>query len=139
MLKLAFLVATALCGTSLRSQWATLDVFGNGAAGTNLTLLITGTNANQFAFLLLGNAAGSSSLQLGPFGTLNFGLAQPWVPYYLGQTDAIGQAAVTVAIPLSLSASTALAGQGLTLGVEPGPISPTLHSGTTNVVLFRIG
>jgi hypothetical protein len=139
MLRILILVATSMCGLSLRSQCATLHTLGNGAAGTNLTFAIAGADADRFAFLLLGNSAGSSSLDLGPFGTISFGLAQPWLPYYLGQTGVAGGAGVTVDIPLSLPASTTMAGQGLTLGVSSGPGAPTLDSCTTNVVTFRIG
>ncbi len=138
-LKLPILGAAVLGGTALRAQCATLDSTGNGAAGTNLTLAITGADVDQFAFLLLGTSAGSSSLQLGPFGTLNFGLAQPWFPYYIGQTNPAGAAAVTIPIPLSLPVSTTMAGQGLTFGLESGTSTPTLNSCTTNVITFRIG
>ncbi len=126
---LAFVFA-ALCGTTVSAQCAVLEVI---STNSSLTFAITGAQADQFAFLILGQAAGSSSAQLGPFGTINFGMADPWVPYPLGMTGAAGVARVGI-VPPSLPSDVFFYGQGLTLG-----ISPTLNSCTTNVVAFRIG
>jgi hypothetical protein len=140
MLKNLLFVATAsLCGTTVAAQCATLTIIGTGASGTALTLTIDGTYANQFAFLILGQNQGGSTLPLGPFGTVNLDLAQPWVPFLIGQTNAAGEASVTVAVPASLPASIFLLGQGLTLGASFGQGPPTPITCTTNAVGFRFG
>jgi len=139
MRKNLLLVATvAICGATIPAQCANLTITGNGAAGTILTLAIDGTEANQFAFLILGQNLGNTTLPLGPFGTINLDLVQPWFPFPIGLTDAAGDVSVTVDVPLSLPTSTFMNAQGLTLGALSGQ-PPTLNTCTTNTVAFRIG
>jgi hypothetical protein len=133
-----FVIAAALC-TAAHAQCATLTVTGTGAPGTTLTLAIDGTAANQFAWLIVGQTAGSSSLPIGPFGTINLGLAQPWAPVPIGQTDASGDVSLNVQVPASAPATLGLFAQGLTLGFTIGQGPPSLSSCTTNVVGFSIG
>jgi hypothetical protein len=131
-------IAAALCAAA-HAQCASLAVTGTGAPGTSLTLAIDGTAANQFAFLIVGQTAGSSSLAVGPFGTINLGLAQPWSPVPIGQTDQNGDVSLTVQVPTSVPATIGLFAQGLTLGFTIGQGPPSLSSCTTNVVGFSIG
>jgi hypothetical protein len=138
------LLLAASFAVAAPAQCATLTVTGTGAPGTSLTLTIDGTAANQFAFLAVGQTQGSSTLPLGPFGTLTLGLAQPWAPVPVGQTDASGNAAIIVTVPPMVPSTLALFGQGLTLGFTigtPGPGQPpfSLTTCTTNVAAFSIG
>jgi hypothetical protein len=115
-----------------------------GAPGTALTLAIDGTAAGQIAFLIVGQTQGTSTLPLGPLGTLTFGLAQPWAPVPIGQTNGSGDASITVNVPPMVPATLSLLAQGLTLGFtigQPGPGQPpfSLSSCTTNVAGFSIG
>lgn len=130
------------------AQCATLAVTG-GAPGTVLTITIDGTGANKFAAVVVGDTTGSSSIPLGPLGTINLGLAEPFVPLPIGFTDANGDAVLSFPVPADFPAFDLFA-QGITLGLPSigpggggpgggGPPSLGLIICTTDVVAFSIG
>ncbi len=141
MFRTFLLASTLAClGTAAAAQCATLSVTGTGAPGTALTLTIDGTAAHAFAFVAIGETQGTTSIPLGPLGTLDLGLAMPFVPVPLGLTNAAGDASLTIDVPSQLTTGLDLFGQGVTIGFSftpPGP--PSFSLCTTNVVAFHVG
>lgn len=145
MLKNLALSALLLAGAA--SAQCTLSVTGTGAPGTSLTLAVDGSTANAFAWVLLGQQAGTSTLSLGLFGSLTLGLAQPWAPFPLGTTNAAGDVSLVVPVPTSATIGIDLYGQGVTVGISLPTTPPTGGGGpgiglslcATNVVPFHVG
>lgn len=146
----SFLIASVLAASAATAsaQCATLTITG-GAPGSVLTITIDGTGANKFAAVVVGAATGSSSIPLGPLGTIDLGLADPFVPVPIGFTDANGDAVLAFPVPAGFP-SFDLFAQGITLGLPSigpggggpgggGPPNLGLIICTTNVVGFSIG
>lgn len=139
------LFASGLLAAFVPAQCANLAVTGTGAPGTSLQFAVNGTAASIPAFLMLSLTQGSTSLPLGPFGSLTLGLAQPVLPLPIGMTDASGDASLTIAVPSAATYGLDLFGQGVTVGFSFTPPTggglPTFSLVTcaTNVVSFHLG
>jgi hypothetical protein len=138
------LLFSCLFAATAAAQCATLSVTGTGAPGTTLTISIDGTAANAIAFVAIGETQGSTSIPLGPLGTLDLGLAMPFIPVPVGLTDASGDASLAIAVPAQFPGGLDLFAQGITLAFTftppTGPGFPfSLTSCTTNVVGFHVG
>jgi hypothetical protein len=137
--------AIALGATDLSAQCALLTATGTGAPGTTLTLTIDGTLPNRLAHILIGQTLGSSALPVGPLGPIILGLAEPWAPFLIGQTDANGDASLVLPVPASVPAPISFYAQGLLLGItfiQGGPgqgLQIGINGCTTNVLPTTIG
>jgi hypothetical protein len=78
VLALAGLLPAQACGS--------LAITG-GAPGSQLSIALSGAPANGFAVLVVGEQAGSTSIPLPIGGSLILGVAEPFFPVPLGQTD----------------------------------------------------
>lgn len=152
-----YLVATTLVAAlsaSLAAQsCSNLTATGNGAPGTSVVLALTGAPANAFTAVAIGDTLGTTTLNIGPLGTLTLGLAQPFVPLPMGLTNAAGEASRTINVPNSPSLpGIDLYGQAVSMTWamqvpgpgNPGPGGPhasilTLTFCTSNVVSFHLG
>ena len=130
------LLFAAVAATASAQTCATLTATGTGAPGTDLTFALEG-GANAFAFLALGDTAGTTTINLGQLGSLTLDLAQPFVPMPLGLTDANGDISRTFNIPAGLPATDLLV-QGLTLTFTLMP-TPGLSACTSNVASVHVG
>ena len=83
------LLLASMFAATAAAQCATLSVTGTGAPGTAITISIDGTTANAIAFVAIGDTQGSTSIPLGPLGTLSLGLAMPFIPAPLVSTDSM--------------------------------------------------
>lgn len=131
------LVASVLSLASFASaQCGTLAVQGTGAAGTTLTVSVSGTTAGGMVALVVGPTAGTTAINVGPLN-LTLGLAQPFFPLPLGTADATGNVSVSFAIPSQVTQQVALNAQAATLGFTLRPLAITACA--SNVVAFTIG
>lgn len=135
MLKLlvSSLAALAFAG----NPCSTLTVTGTGAPGTDLRFDLDGGAANAPALLVMGQTAGSFSVNIGALGTLELGILPPFSMLPLGMTDANGDASLTVRVPNVSGVD--LNGQGLTVELRINRGRPSLNFCTSNVAPFRIG
>jgi hypothetical protein len=138
MRTLLFGSALLLAAANAAAQ-CTLTVTGTGAPGTSLTFAVDGSTPSGFAFLAIGDTQGTTTVALGPLGTLTLGLAFPFGVVPMGPTDAQGDASLTIDIPAGVTGSADLFAQGVTLGVTLGGGMPTLSLCATNVVGFHVG
>lgn len=141
MFRSLLLASTIVCfAAAATAQCAALSVTGSGAPGTAVTLTIDGTAAHAFAFVAIGDTQGTTSIPLGPLGTLDLGLAFPFIPVPVGLTDAAGDASLTINVPTQFTGSLDLFGQGVTIGFSfSPPTPPTFTLCATNVVAFHVG
>jgi hypothetical protein len=130
----------------LSTSCADLDVSGTGAPGTDVVFSLTGAEPRAFAMLVVGDAEGEFSITIGVLGTLELGLAAPFVPVPMGFTDGNGDASHTLRIPPHWPHSLDLFAQGFSarLVVEPpsGPPSGppvSLSFCTSDVEPFHVG
>jgi len=128
VLALAGLLPAQACGS--------LAITG-GAPGSQLSIALSGAPANGFAVLVVGEQAGSTSIQLPIGGSLILGVAEPFFPVPLGQTDISGAASLQLAIPASLPGQLQLQAQAVALGLRMMPLS--LQACASNVVPVTIG
>lgn len=134
-----------LAATASAQSCATLTVSGTGAPGTTLQFNLDGQASGAFAFLAVGMTQGTTSIPLGPLGTLTLGLASPLLTLPLGMTNASGDASVSVPVPNGFPVSLDMFAQGLTAELTITPPSPptppsiSLSFCTSNVVGFHIG
>jgi hypothetical protein len=121
---------------------ATLTVTGTGAPGTSLTFDLDGTDAGAFAILAVGQTQGTTTIPLGPLGSLTLGLATPFIPLPLGFTNATGDLSRTISIPTGVTWGIDLFGQGVTADYtfSPGP-PPTFSISfcASTVASFHVG
>ncbi len=136
----------ALTALAPAQECATLTITGNGAPGTDLTFELTDAPSGTVAFLVFGKTAGSTSLGFGPLGTLDLGLAAPFIPVPMGLTDDGGAASSTIPVPAGFDhAVLDLLVQGLTaelkisMAMGTGWPSLSLDFCTSNVAGFQIG
>jgi hypothetical protein len=116
---------------------STLTVTGSGAPGTPLAFAVEGAAPNAVAGLVLSGARGATAFNLGLFGTLELGLAQPLVIESIGATDPAGNVGVALNVPAGLSPRIDLFAQAFT--VSGSPSSPTFDFCTTGVAGFGAG
>lgn len=140
MLRSIVVLASLVAAAS--AQCSTLSVTGSGAPGTTLQVALDGNSPNAIAWLVLGEAQGTTAINLGPLGTLTLGLAAPFTPAPMGTTNLLGDAALTINVPTALpTTGLDLFAQGVTLGFTftPGPNPFGFNWCASNVVGFHIG
>lgn len=133
------LLAAASLAALAPAQCATLGITGAGTPGTTLQISLDGTTANAIAFLMVSTTQGSTSLPLGPFGSLALGLAQPILPVPIGMTNATGDAALALLVPSAVTLGVDLFGQGVTFGFSFTPPTFGVSTCASNVVAFHVG
>jgi hypothetical protein len=128
-----------LAAFSSAQSCATLTVT-NGAgpipALTMVTFDLHG-DANAPAALAIGPTAGSTTIALGPLGTLELGIDRPFALLFIGLTDASGDASHDIRVPAHLPGMD-LNAQGFTVTFTAPP-QITLTFCTSNVVPFHVG
>ena len=134
-------VCLGLLAANASAQCSTLTVTGTGAPGTSLTFDINGTDSHAFALLAVGQTQGTTTIQLGPLGSLTLGLATPFIPVPLGLTNTSGDISRTINIPSAATFGVDLFGQGVTAAYSFQPTSPYISVTfcTSNVVGFHVG
>ena len=118
-----------------------IDVQGTLASGATVTIDVSGATALAPTLLAVGPTAGSTSIPLGPLGTLDLGLASPFSVAPLGMTDAGGSVSTSVALPPASVSFDPISGfaQAVSIGIgfEPGS-GVSLSFCTSNVDDFTI-
>lgn len=134
-------VCLGLLAANASAQCSTLTVTGTGAPGTSLTFDLNGTDVHAFALLAVGQTQGTTTIQLGPLGSLTLGLATPFIPLPLGFTNASGDISRSISIPSSATYGFDLFGQGVTALYSFQPTSPYISVTfcASNVVGFHVG
>ena len=137
-----FLTGAAFADIS--TSCADLAVTGTGAPGTDLTFALTGAEPHAHAWAMIGFAQGTTTINIGPLGTLELGLVEPFHPKPMGQTDANGDATDTLFVPPGLPFSLDLFAQAFSWSVNVthghhGPATVTLTFCTSGVEGFHIG
>jgi hypothetical protein len=115
----------------------TLTLGGALTPGSTVTASVTGAWADSWTVLLIGETQGSTSLTLGPLGTLSFGLDMPFIPFPMGMTDPNGDASVSFAIPANFPAASlpsTLYFQTVQVDLTFGMGLPSLDSCVSSVV-----
>ena len=134
-----------LLAANATAQCATLTVTGTGAPGTALQFQFDGTANPAFVLLLVGQTQGTTTVPLGPFGSLTLGLATPFIPVPLGFTDASGDVSRSINVPSATTLSLDLFAQGVSTAwvfTPPSPPTPPSLSLTfcaSNVAGFHLG
>lgn len=129
--KLVLATAIATMGAGLSAQCATTTAVNN--AGT-VTLSADGTSPMSFAFFVVGDTTGATTINLGNFGTLTLGLVAPFIPAPAGMTDMNGDASLSFDVPAAAPAGTYYAqavlvgfdivpGTGLSLDICAGDVA----------------
>lgn len=144
-MKFLTLACLGLLAVGASAQCANLTVTGTGAPGTALQFDLDGTTPHAFAVLLVGDTTGTTTVNLGPIGSLTLGLDMPFVPVPFGLTDANGDRSRTFNVPSTATMGFDLYGQAVTVGVSitmpPGGGMPSLTWTTcaSNVASFHLG
>jgi hypothetical protein len=137
MRSLFLATALLLAGVSQAQSCGTLAITGSGAAGTQLTVALTGATANGYALLAVAENTGTTTIQLPMNGSLTLGLATPIIPLPLARTDANGDGSITFTVPSRLTTATNLNGQAVTLALSLHPFG--ISACASNVVAFAVG
>ena len=134
-------VCLGLLAANASAQCSTLAITGTGAPGTSLTFDLNGTDSHALALLAVGETQGTTTIQLGPLGSLTLGLATPFIPVPLGFTNTSGDISRTINIPSSATFGVDLFGQGVTAAYAFSPTAPhfSVTFCTSNVVGFHVG
>lgn len=137
---LSFLVVAALSGPVAAQGCSTkLAVDGSGKPGTDLKFTLSGSAARSPAIVFLATQTGTTTIKIGPLGTLELGLKMPLIPLFLGVTNGSGTATRTISIPDGKIPEISLHAQGTTIKFEIRRGPPKLVFCTSNVVDFKIG
>ena len=115
-----------------RNCVGTLTIMGPATPNTNLDFDMNG-EANALAYLLLGVAQGTTTLNFGPLGTLDIGLTGPYSPILMGVADTNGDASLVLSLPGSGLSNATFFVQGLTVS-----LGTTLNFCPTQVESFSI-
>lgn len=130
ILTIAGAVSAQTCGT--------LAFTGTGAAGTSLTIDVTGATAGGFVTLGVSQNTGTTTINVGSLGlNLTLGLDSPIIPVPLGRANSNGDISRTLNIPSQLGQQFSLQGQAVTLTLSLFPFS--LSACASNVAAFTIG
>ena len=127
----AALAAAILSASALASITLTATPDGTITGGETISIGVTGAGAEDFVFLALGPELGDTSVQLGPFATIDLGLATPFVLLPLG----VGDTSIDVGIgevPAEL-AGTTLHLQAFSAGFSVGSGGPTVETCVSNL------
>lgn len=136
--KLTLVLALAAPLAAQGSSCSDLTVSGDGTPGTTLSFAVTGSAADAFTFLLVGDTAGTTALPI-PLGMIEIGLATPFVPLPLGLADANGDVSLDVMLPPALPSQVGLFAQSIALDLSIGMGRPTLTACTSDVEGFNVG
>ena len=119
---------------------SSLTISGSGQPGTDLTIALSGADADSFAMMAVGMSTGKTELKFGPLGTLTLGLDRPFAFLPLGVTDGNGDLKAVISLPPGSLPQVMLHAQAVTaqFGLNP-PGPPSLKFCTSNVEAFSIG
>ena len=128
----------------ISTSCADLAVTGTGAPGTDLTFALTGAEPHAHAWTMIGFAEGTTLIDIGPLGTLELGLVEPFIPKPMHQTDGNGDTTDTIFVPPGLPFSVDLFAQAFSWSVNVqhspgGPATVSLLFCTSAVEGFHIG
>ena len=90
------LLAIALIAAPSFAQCSTLTVTGSVNAGQTVSIDLSGATANAVAVLAAGDTAGTTTFTF-PGASVTIDLAQPFILFPLGMTDAAGHASACAA------------------------------------------
>ncbi len=133
------LVATLFAAPLAAQNCSDLSVTGDGSPGTNLTISVTGSAADAFTFLAVGQDTGTTTVNLGPLLSFDLGIASPLVPLPLGVADANGDVSISLDLPTGDFPRIDVYGQALAISFEIGQGRPTLTACVSDVEAFGIG
>ncbi len=139
------LASLALTILAPAQDCASLSVTGEGKPGTDVTFAFSGGAAHSLVFVAIGDTVGATSLNFCNVGTLDLGLATPFVPLPLGFSDMNGDLSRTFTVPTGVTLPVLeLHGQGLTVDLMlempmGGGLSIALAFCTSGVEDFKIG
>lgn len=136
----AAFAALALSSFAAAQTCSDLTLGGSGAPGGTVTVDLTGATANAPTFLFIGTTTGSTSIPVGPLGTLDLGLEMPFGVFPAGSTDANGALSLSLNVPPGQIPQTTLYVQATSLGFRinrGGP--PTIGFCTSDVESVTIG
>jgi hypothetical protein len=125
----------ALLAVAPAQSCATLGVTGTGLPGTDLLFQYHGAE-HAYAFVLIGDTPGATTIRYGSLGTLTLDLAFPFLPVLLGRTDANGDRSRTIHVPSSAPSLDLLA-QGFDFYYELFPLR--LEFCTSSTLPVHIG
>ena len=137
---LLYISLTALLAAPVAAQCSDMTVSGDGSAGSTLSFALTGGAAEAPAIVFVGPNEGNFSINLGPLGSLDLGLAPPFIPLFMGLTDGSGDATLEFDLPPATLPQIDLFAQGTTIEFTPpdrGP--PSIDFCTSDVEAFSIG
>ncbi|MBK9387818.1 MAG: hypothetical protein IPN34_23625 [Planctomycetes bacterium] len=137
----AALAALALSSFASAQSCSDLSISGSGASGGTVTVGVSGAPVNAPTFLFIGQQTGSTSIAVGPFGTLDLGLAAPFGVFAFGSTDLTGNLSLSVQIPnVPIPQPVTVFLQATSLGIRinrNGP--PTVGFCTSDVESLTLG
>lgn len=129
VLTLAAAAAAQSCGT--------LAISG-GAAGSTLSIGVTGVPNGSYVILGISENTGSTTVNVGPLGlNLTLGLAVPILPLPIGRADGNGAITRSFDVPAGLLQQYPLQGQAVATTLSIFPFS--FSACASNVVGFTIG
>jgi hypothetical protein len=141
MLKLftSLVAAGLLAGFAQAQACSTLSVSSAPGQNPNFTVYTFQLHGDAMApaGLAIGDTTGSTSIPIGQIGTLQLGLAQPFLLTFLGFTNAQGDASLAIHTRSNIPAMN-LYGQGFTVTFTPPP-NLALSFCTSNVASFHVG
>lgn len=130
----------SICYNLVPTSCADLTITGSGGPGTTLTFDLTGSEPEAPTALLIGPAEGTTTFALGPLGTIELGLALPFLVHPAGLTDGSGNLSVVVQLPNGSYPMANLFAQMLTLTFTlPPPGPPRITICTSDVEAFSVG
>jgi hypothetical protein len=127
----------ALAGVAQAQTCGTLAITGAGTAGTQLDVALTGATARGFAFVVVGETTGTTTVQLPGGGSFTLGLDTPFIPVPFGRTDTTGAVSRSITVPSFLTTQYNVNAQALTFSVAFMPFA--INACTSNVVAFTVG
>lgn len=116
----SLVLASAICALagSAAAQCSSLTVTNtNGTVDLDLD----GSDPMAFGFFVIGETAGTTTVNLGSWATFDLGLVAPFYPVPAGLTDANGDVSYSFELPANAPAGTWYV-QGVTVGfgITPG-------------------
>lgn len=133
----SFVVASLALASALPAQACSSLSISGGAPGSNIDIAVSGAPANGLAVLVVSQQAGSTVVSLPMGQSLLLGVAEPFFPVPIGQTDASGAASLQLPVPASLAGQLQLQAQAVGLGFSFPAIM--LQACASNVVPVTIG
>ena len=135
----AALFALPALGGDCTSDLA-IDVQGDLQSGVSITVDVTNSLPDASTFLVVGENQGSTTIGIGPFGSLTLGIEAPFVVFPLGNADGNGAASAgfsVAAVPIQIDPIVTNA-QAVAFDVTIGGGAIQLDTCTSNVVTVTI-